>query len=59
MLKVSNMKGALVKRIANGVADVNRFYDFELSSDSVREGIYITRLTTASTVKSLKMAFKR
>lgn len=59
VLEVFDMKGALVKKIASGSAEAHRMYEFELRSDGMREGIYITRLTTASTVQSLKVVLKR
>ncbi|WP_162055944.1 RCC1 domain-containing protein [Pontibacter pamirensis] len=59
VLEVYDMKGALVKRMANGSAEADRLYEFELRSDNLREGIYIARLTTASSVQSLKAVLKR
>ncbi|WP_460922092.1 PKD domain-containing protein [Pontibacter brevis] len=59
VLEVYDMKGALVKKIANGLAEANRLYEFELRGDGMASGIFIARLTTTSTVRSLKMVLKR
>ncbi|MBW7468416.1 hypothetical protein ABID22_002827 [Pontibacter aydingkolensis] len=59
VLEVFDMKGALVKKIASGTAEANKLYEFELRSDGMAEGVYVTRLSTSTTVQSLKAVLKR
>ncbi|WP_299700520.1 PKD domain-containing protein [uncultured Pontibacter sp.] len=58
-LEVFDVRGALVKRIANGTAEANKVYEFELRGDGMAEGVYITRLTTSTKIQSLKSILKR
>jgi ELWxxDGT repeat protein len=58
-LEVFDMRGILVKRIASGVAEANKLYEFVLKSDGLAEGVYVTRLITTSKVQTLKSVLKR
>ncbi len=59
VLEVFDMRGVLVRRIANGTAVASKLYEYELRGEGMAEGMYITRLTTASKVQSLKAVLKR
>ncbi|GAB3196930.1 hypothetical protein GCM10027293_10330 [Pontibacter aydingkolensis] len=59
VLEVFDMKGALVKKLASGNAEAKKLYKYELKSDGMAEGVYITRLTTTSSVRSIKAVLKR
>jgi hypothetical protein len=59
VLEVFDMRGVLVKEIASGTADANKHYEYELGSTGMAEGLYIMRLTTTSSVHSLKTVLKR
>ncbi|MDO6391769.1 putative Ig domain-containing protein, partial [Pontibacter sp. BT731] len=58
-LEVFDLRGALVRRVATGIAEANKLYEFRLIADGLAEGIYITRLTTPSRVQSIKAVLKR
>ena len=58
-LEIFDVKGALIKKLAAGTAEANKLYEFEFRSGSLAEGVYITRLTTTSSVQSIKAVLKR
>uniref|UniRef100_UPI001650587F MBG domain-containing protein n=1 Tax=Pontibacter beigongshangensis TaxID=2574733 RepID=UPI001650587F len=59
VLEVYDVKGALVKKVATGVAEANKQYEYELESQRMSEGIYFGRLTTTDGVQTVKMILKK
>ncbi|WP_266205729.1 HYR domain-containing protein [Pontibacter kalidii] len=58
-LEVYDVKGAVVKRYSEGLAEAGKRYEFEFSADSLPEGVYFARLVTSSGVKTIKMVLKK
>ncbi|MCC9168617.1 SBBP repeat-containing protein [Pontibacter harenae] len=59
VLEVFDMKGTLVKNISAGKAELGKTYEYSFEANGLEEGIYIARLTTATTSKSIKMLLKK
>lgn len=58
-LEVYDVKGARVRKTEEGMAEAGKVYEFEFSANSLPEGVYFARLTTASGVKTIKMVLKK
>jgi hypothetical protein len=58
-VQLIDMKGALVKVIAEGEGEINKHYSHEINGENMPTGMYIVRLISASEVKHLKIMLKR
>ena len=58
-LEVYDIKGALVKKVATGVAEAGQVYEYELDGRNLAEGVYFGRLATGAGVKTIKMLLKK
>ncbi len=58
-LEVYDIRGALVKKVSNGVAEAGKVYEFELDARNMAEGVYFARLATGSRMQTIKMLLKK
>ena len=54
-LEIYDLKGMLVKRVAEGVAQANEQRTVEVKANEWSKGIYMARLVTASEIKVTKL----
>ncbi|WP_242918752.1 MBG domain-containing protein [Pontibacter liquoris] len=58
-LEVFDVRGVLVKKVAVGVAEKGKLYEYEVDAHSMAEGIYFARLSTTAGVQTIKMLLKK
>ena len=58
-LEVYDIRGALLKKVATGVAESGQVYEYELDGRNLAEGVYFGRLATGAGVKTIKMLLKK
>ncbi|WP_299824537.1 SBBP repeat-containing protein [uncultured Pontibacter sp.] len=58
-IDVYDTKGNLVRHLAEGSAVAGRGYEYELNGSGLNDGLYIARLVTTNSAKSIKLLLKR
>lgn len=58
-LELYDLKGALVRRIANGKAQVGHRYEHEVSAEDLQKGLYVARLAAGKKVQTVKIVVER
>ncbi|MFD2247154.1 PQQ-binding-like beta-propeller repeat protein [Pontibacter ruber] len=58
-LELYDLKGALVKRIAAGSAQSGQRYEHELKAEGLGKGMYLVRLTSGSTLQTVKLVVQK
>jgi len=58
-LELYDLKGALVRQLAAGAAETGKRYEHELQAKGMARGMYLVRLSTGSTVHTVRLVLEK